>query len=113
MENVILSHSQRPYGHKGTPYNDWTACRLDLFKGRVLHRLGHGRKGLILGLVYEFLHDQDMVAKGSVPSHTEEIAQLSKLLTSLPPKKAPIELWELMEWSQHSGNAWFTDGSST
>ena len=86
MENLILSHSQRPYGHKGTPYNDWTAYRLDLFKGRVLHRLGHGRKGLTLGLVYEFLHDQDMVAKGSVPSHTEEIAQLSIWLTP-PPKR--------------------------
>ena len=67
MENLILSHCRPLYGHKGVPYNDG----LDPFEGRVLHRLGHGRKGLTLGLVYEFLHDQDVVAKGSVPSHTE------------------------------------------
>lgn len=44
----------------------------------------------------EFRHEQDVVAKGSVPSLTEETAQLaiipvSKLLTLLP-EKAPIGL---------------------
>ena len=63
--------------------------------------------------LYEFLHDQDVVAKGSVPSHTEKITQLPNLLTHSSPKEAPIEVWGLREWSQHLTNAWFTDGSST
>lgn len=71
----ILSCCQPPYGLSWHPYNE----RLYMFKGRVLHRLGHGKKGIIV----------EVVAKGPMPSYKEEIVQLPitsipKLLTLIP-----------------------------
>lgn len=43
----------------------------------ILPRCSHERKVLQWNwYLFEFLCDQDMVVKGSVPSHTEEMAQL-------------------------------------
>lgn len=104
MENLILSHCQPLYCHKGTPYNDWTAT--DRICSKAESFTGLAMDGKLLQWIWylhEFLHDQDMVAKGSVPSHTEEIALLPPWLTT-PPKEAPTELWVLTGWSQHLAN---------
>ena len=85
---------------------DWVRLKAESFTGLVMEEWNR--------YLCEFLHDQDVVAKGSVPSHTKEIAQLviSKTLTTSP-EEAPVELWGPTEWSQHLANAWFSDGSST
>lgn len=73
----------------------------------------HSKAETFLGLAMkekcylpEFLHDQEMVAKGSVTFRTEEIAQLTIIQTSplpkpltTPQKEALIELWGPTEWS--------------
>lgn len=59
----------------------------------------------------EFLHNQDVAAKGSVPSRTEEIAQLP--ITPIPKPTQKMHLLDCGDqWSQPLANTWFTDGSS-
>lgn len=65
----------------------------------------------------EFLRDRDVVAKGSVPSLTEELAQfplteIPKPLTP-PQKEAPLGRWGPMERSHVLANTWPTDGMAT
>lgn len=112
MQKPTLSHCQLPCGHV-VPIQlmdcvCWKAESFTVFtlEGKVLHWKWY---------LSEFLCGQDVVAKGFVPLCTEEIAQLPVNLIpeplSPPPRKAPVELWGLTEWSQPLSNAWFTDGS--
>ena len=61
------------------------------------------------------LRDQELIAKESETSYTEEIAQLTIMLISklslLPQKVVPIELWEPREWPRNLAHACFTDDS--
>ena len=66
---------------------DWVRLKAESFTGLVMEEWNR--------YLCEFLHDQDVVAKGSVPSHTEKITQLPNLLTHSSPKEAPIEVWGL------------------
>lgn len=59
----------------------------------------------------EVFCDQDVVAKGSIPSHTEETAHLPvthipKLHTH-PPKKAPLHSADQLNGHSILDNAWF------
>lgn len=69
------------------------------------------------GTHLNFPSEQNVVAKGSVPSCTSCIAELAIIPIPMqlipPPKVVTVGLWGLIEWSQHLVNARFTDGSST
>jgi hypothetical protein len=82
---------------------DWVRLKAESFTGLVMEEWNR--------YLCEFLHDQDVVAKGSVPSHTEKITQLPNLLTHSSPKEAPIEVWGLRKGA-HLANAWFIDDLS-
>lgn len=75
---------------------DWIHSQTESFTGLTM-------EGKVLWWKWylsEFLHNQDVSAKGSVPSCTEEIAQLP--ITPIPKpltpslKEAPIGLWGSM-----------------
>lgn len=109
MQNPTPSHDS----HQLTP-TTYGHTMMDWIHSQTESPTGLAMEGKVLQWKWylsEFLHNQDVAAKGSVPSHTEEIAQLP--ITPIPKPTQKRHLLDCgNQWSQQLANTWFTDGSS-